>query len=192
MGLREDREAAALDALHQPHLPQRPVAPQMMREHAPGEHLQLSLATGRRQSGVTHVIPQIKPLIIDPTRPRLAERNHRQPLPITRHQAQTRIDMRQQPLIPRRIAGKDQHTRHMHVRRRVLQIQKRRIKRTKPVLAHPIRHDTPTSPPAPQAPEEPLSRRRRRRPSPHGLASPVISSRASPTCRWLARGAGPF
>ena len=136
MGLGEDREAVAFDSLHEPHLPQRPVAPQMVGEDASREHLQLVLAPRRGQRGVTHVVAQIEVLVVDPARAGLGERNLRQALPIARHQAEARVDVRQQPIIRGRVSGEDQRTPHVHVRRSVLQMQERCVERTEPIPGH--------------------------------------------------------
>ena len=136
VGLGEKREPAAFDALHEPHLPQRPVAPQMVGEDAAGEHLQLVLAPRRRQRGVAHVVAQVEVLVVDPARAGLGERNLRQALPIARHQAETRVDVRQQPIVRGRVSGEDQRTTHVHVRRSVLQMQERCVQRAEPIPGH--------------------------------------------------------
>ena len=105
MGLGEDREAVAIEALHEPHLPQRPVAAQVVREDAAGEHLQLVLAARLRERGVAHVVAQIEALVVDPARAGLGERNLRDALPVTRHQAEARLDVRQQPLVRGWLSG---------------------------------------------------------------------------------------
>jgi hypothetical protein len=43
MGLGDEREAVALDALHEPHLPERLGAVERLRMHAGGERAQLRL-----------------------------------------------------------------------------------------------------------------------------------------------------
>ena len=136
VGLGEDREAIAIEALHEPHLPQRPVAAQVVREDAGGEHLQLVVAARLRERGVAHVVAQVEALVVDPARAGLGERNLRDALPVTRHQAEARLDVGQQPLVWRWLPGEDQHRRHVHVRGRILQLQERCIKRAEPVFGH--------------------------------------------------------
>ena len=99
MSLGEDREAAAIEALHEPHLPQRPVAAQVMGKDAAGEHLQFVLAARLRQRGVAQVVAQVKALVVDPARAGLGERNLRDTLPVARHQPKARLDVGQQPLV---------------------------------------------------------------------------------------------
>ena len=136
VGLREDREAAAIETLHEPHLPQRPVAAQVVREDSAGEHLQLVLAARLRERGVAHVVAQVEALVVDPARAGLGERNLRDALPVTRHQAEARLDVGQQPLVWGWLPGEDQRPRHVHVRGRVFQLQERCIERTEPVFGH--------------------------------------------------------
>ena len=56
VGLADDREAAVLEALDQPQLPQRLRAVELLGEEARGEVAELLLAAGRGKRGVAHVV----------------------------------------------------------------------------------------------------------------------------------------
>ena len=66
--LRHDREAVVLEALHQPHLPQRLRAVELLREHPARELLQLAVVAGRGQGGMAHVVLDVEPRVVDPHR----------------------------------------------------------------------------------------------------------------------------
>ena len=136
MRLGEDREAVAVEPLDEPHLPQRPVAAQVVGEDTARQHLQLVLRARRRQRRVADVVAQVEALVVDPARPRLCERDLRDALPVARHQAQARLDVGQEQLVRRRLPGEDQRGRDVHVRGRVLQVQERRVQRAEAVSGH--------------------------------------------------------
>jgi hypothetical protein len=52
------------------------------------------------------------------------------------HQAEPRLDVREQPLVRGRIAGEDEGGGDVHVPRRVLQVQERGIEWAEPVSGH--------------------------------------------------------
>ena len=60
VGLRDQREAAALEPLHDPDLPQRLRAVEPLGEDAPHELAQLVVAAGLRQGGVAHVVVEVE------------------------------------------------------------------------------------------------------------------------------------
>ena len=71
---------AAVDALHEPQLPQRSVAVEHLRHEALGELEQLTPAPGRGQRGEPHVVGDVEALVVDPHRPAPPERHRHHPL----------------------------------------------------------------------------------------------------------------
>ena len=66
VGLGDQREAVVLEALDQPHLPQRLGAVELLGEDARGQVLQLLLAARRGQRGVAHVVLEVEARVVDP------------------------------------------------------------------------------------------------------------------------------
>ena len=69
VGLGQDREAVALQALRQPQLPERLRAVQLLGEDAPGQPFQLRLAARLGQRGVADVVGQVEVDVVRPERP---------------------------------------------------------------------------------------------------------------------------
>ena len=86
VGLRQHREAVALEALDEPDLPERLVAVELLGEHAAGEVPQLLLGAGGGERGRAHVVAQVQVRVVDPLRAALAERHEGEPLAVARHQ----------------------------------------------------------------------------------------------------------
>ena len=66
VGLRDQREAVALEPLHQPDLPQRLGAVQALGEDPPGQPAQLVLRARRGQRRVAHVVVDVEARVVDP------------------------------------------------------------------------------------------------------------------------------
>jgi hypothetical protein len=69
MGLGDQGEALALQALDQPELPQRFAAVELLGEDAADQLAQLRLASGRRERRVAHVVGDVEAGIVDPEGP---------------------------------------------------------------------------------------------------------------------------
>jgi hypothetical protein len=93
VGLGHDREAVALDAVDEPHLPERLRPVQALGEDTRCERAQLIFTRRRGQGGVPHVIAQVETGIVDPLRPALAERDEPELLPEARHEVEARRDV---------------------------------------------------------------------------------------------------
>ncbi len=87
VGLGQQGEAVALQALHQPQLPERLGAVELLREDARGEALQLLLAARLGQRRVADVVGQVEVDVVGPERPPGLQRRHDQPLAEARHLA---------------------------------------------------------------------------------------------------------
>ena len=68
MGFGDQCEAVVLEALDQPHLPQRLGAVELLGEDPCGQALQLDPGPGRRQRRVAHVVLEVEVRVIDPHR----------------------------------------------------------------------------------------------------------------------------
>jgi hypothetical protein len=86
VGLADDREAAALDAVDQPHLPDRlrPVEP--LGEDARRERAQLVLAPGGGERSVADVVVEVEVGVVDPDWPALTKRDEAKLLAETRNE----------------------------------------------------------------------------------------------------------
>ena len=88
MGLGDDGEAIAAQALDEPELPERPVAVEPLREDAAGERLERLLVGGLGQRGVADVVVGVEVRVVDPHGPALVEGNEGEPLAIARDEVQ--------------------------------------------------------------------------------------------------------
>ena len=121
MGLRDHREAAALDPLHEPHLPQGLRAVEALGEHAAGEVAQLLEAGRLGQRGVAHVVAGVEVRVVDPHRARLRERRERELLAVARDEVQARLELRHEVVVLRRLALEEHAGADVHVGARVLE-----------------------------------------------------------------------
>jgi hypothetical protein len=124
VGLGEQREAVALEPLGHPDLPQRLVAVERLREHAPGERAQLVLGPRRGQRGRADVVAEVQVRVVDPARAALVERDEREPLAVPRDEVEAAVDVVEQLVVARRPAGEGHHRGDVHVRGGVLEVQK--------------------------------------------------------------------
>ena len=86
MALCDDREAIALDAVDEPHLPDRLRAVEPLREDPRREVPELLLRARRRQGGVADVVVEVELGVVDPYRPALPVGDEPQLLAEPRHQ----------------------------------------------------------------------------------------------------------
>ncbi|UUY02371.1 hypothetical protein LRS13_16905 [Svornostia abyssi] len=86
--LAQHRPLAIAKALDHPDLPQRPVAVEALREHAPCEPAELLVAAGMRQGGVAQVVPEVEVRVVDPDGPSLLCRDLRDALAIAGHEVE--------------------------------------------------------------------------------------------------------
>ena len=133
MGLGYEREAVILEALDQPHLPQRLRAVQLLREDARGQAAQLLPAPGRGQRGVANVVLEVEVGIVHPHRPAAVERRGGQLVAIARHEMQPPADLLQQLAHRRRRALDDDQAADVHVGVGSLLVQKGCVDRGEPV-----------------------------------------------------------
>jgi hypothetical protein len=144
MSLAEQREArafarrvvASLESLHQPDLPERLRAIELLGEDAARQVLQLLLTAGRRQRRGANVVLEVEVRVVDPDRPSLVQRHRAQLLPEARHEREPGLDVLQKLGVGRRRAFEDRHRGHVHVRCGVLQMQEGRVQRGEPVSVH--------------------------------------------------------
>ena len=141
VGLRQHREAVALEPVDQPDLPERLVAVELLGEDASGEVLELLLRARSRQRGGAHVVAQVQVGVVDPPRPALAERHERQALAVARHQPEAALDGLEQLVVGRRRPFEDHHAGHVHVGGAVLQMEERRVEPCQSIRGHGPRLD---------------------------------------------------
>jgi hypothetical protein len=123
VGLRDDREAPAVEPLDEVELPQRLGPVQREGEQAPGEVAQLLIGAGRGQGAVAQVVAGVEVRIVDPHRAPLAERHVGQLLAVARHEVHARLDRLDQLAVGGRLAFEDEDARHVHVRAAALEVQ---------------------------------------------------------------------
>ena len=121
------------DLVDEPDLPQRLLAVELLREHAPGEPAQLLVARGRRQRGVAHVVADVEVRVVDPHGRDGAERREREPLAVARDEVQAGVDVRDEVVVRRRRALEEQHGAHVHVGAVLLESQKGGVEAGQPV-----------------------------------------------------------
>ncbi len=127
VGLRQQREAVAVEPVDQPQLPERLVAVERLGEDAAGEIAQLLLVARLRQPGVAQVVAQVEVRVVDPARAALPERDEREALAEPRHEVQAAVDVLEQLDVAGRLALEDDHRGDVHVRRVVLEVEERGV-----------------------------------------------------------------
>ena len=129
VGLREQGEAAVVQALDEPQLPQRLRAIQALGEHAPGERQQRRFVTGLGQGGVADVVGEVERRVVDPQRPAGLERRDRELLAVAGDEVQARLDVGEELVEPGRLALEDREPADVHVRVRLLLREEARVDR---------------------------------------------------------------
>ena len=127
VGLRDQREAPALEALHEPRLPQRLGAIEPLRVDPRGQRAQLFLGARGRQRRVADVVLEVERAVVDPDRPARLKRRERQLVAVARHEVQPRPDVVQEVVVRRRRTFEDQHRPDVHVAVRPLLRQERGV-----------------------------------------------------------------
>jgi len=115
VGLGEEREAIALQPLHQPHLPQRLRAVERLRKDPGGQSAQLPFGAGGGQRGMADVVGEVEAGVVCPQRPPGLKRREDELLAEARHEIEPRADLVEEVLVAGRRALEDQHRPHMHV-----------------------------------------------------------------------------
>ncbi len=133
VGLREQREALALQPLHQPQLPERLRAVELLGELPRHHVLQLLLGAGRGQRRVADVVLEVERRVVDPERaPRLQGRDG-ELLAEAGDEVEAAADVLDQVVVARRRTLEDQHPADVHVARIGLVAEKRGIDRTEAI-----------------------------------------------------------
>ena len=138
VALADDREAAVVQALDQPQLPERLAAVELLGEDPRRQVAQLLVGAGRRQRGLAHVVLEVEVRVVDPDRPALVERHGAQLLAEARHQVQARGDVVAELLVGGRRALEDDRAGDVHVRARPLHVQEGRVQPGQPVSSHSV------------------------------------------------------
>ena len=133
VGLGEDREAVALEALHQPQLPERLGAVELLREDPRGERPQLVLAAGLGQPRVADVVGEVEVDVVGPERPARLERRLDEPLSEAGHQVEAAAHVLDEVDVERRRPLEDQDRADVHVAGGALVGQERGVDRGQPV-----------------------------------------------------------
>ena len=118
--LADQREAISLEPLHQPHLPERLRAVELLGEDAADQQLELVVVAGLGQRRVAHVVAHVQPRVVDPDRAAGLQRREGELLPVARHQVQARLDVIGELVVGRRRPLEDAHAADVHVRALVL------------------------------------------------------------------------
>ena len=133
VGLADQRELVVLEALHEPHLPERlrPVEP--LREDPPDQERELVLVARRGQRRVAYVILEVEPRVVHPDGTTGLEWREGELLPVTRDQMEPRRDVVGELVIARRRALEHAHAADVHVRGLVLLSEEAGVCRAEPV-----------------------------------------------------------
>ena len=137
--LGDQREAAVVEPLDEPQLPQRLRAVELLRVDARGQRAQLLLAAGARERGVAQVVLEVEARVVDPQRPAGLERRHRELLPVARDEVQPAADVVGEVREGRRRALEDHHGADVHVRVRPFLGEEGRVHRGEPIAVR-LRH----------------------------------------------------
>jgi len=120
VGLADDGEAPAVEAIDQPDLPERLGAIQPLGEQPSGQPLQRRVVAGTGQRRVPDVIPRVVMGVVCPHRPALFQGDVGEPLAVARNQVHARVEMLDQ-LVRRRGLALEHHDRgDVHVGRPVV------------------------------------------------------------------------
>ena len=136
VGLADDREAVAVEALGEPHLPERLGAVELLGEDPRRKVSQLLLGARGREGGAPHVVLEVQMRVVDPDRPALAEGHEAKLLAKARHQVQSRVDVVAELLVRGGRALEDRRRGDVHVGAVALQVKERRVQSAEPVLSH--------------------------------------------------------
>jgi hypothetical protein len=132
--LRDEREAPALDAVDEVHLPQRARPVERLREQPAGERGELRLAVGVRQRRVPDVEGQVEARVVDPAGAQEAAGRPREALAVARQPVQAPADHQREIVVGRRIAVEQQDPADVHVRGGVLDLQERSVESAQPLV----------------------------------------------------------
>ena len=141
--LGDDREAVLADALDEPELPQRLRAVEPLGEDAAGERPQLVLARRWRERRVADVVVGVEVRVVDPDRPRLAQRRERELLPVAGDEAQPALDLSDELTVGGRLALEDEARAHVHVRAARLEGEERGVEAGEPFGSGHLRELSP-------------------------------------------------
>ena len=133
MGLGDQREAVLLEALDQPHLPQRLGAVELLREDPRGQVLQLLPAARGRQRGVADVVLGVEAGVVDPHRPAAVERRVGELVAVARDEVQAPADLFEELVHAGRRAFDDRQAADVHVRHGALLVEEAGVDRSQPV-----------------------------------------------------------
>ncbi len=136
MALSDDREAVSLEALGEPHLPERLGSVELLGEDPRREDPQLLLRAGRRQRSLAHVVVEIEVGVVDPDRPALAEGDEAQLLAEAGDEVEAGADVLAELVLAGRRSLEDRGRGDVHVGAVSLHVQERAIEPGKPVLTH--------------------------------------------------------
>ena len=139
VGLGDQREAVVLEALDQPHLPQRLRAVELLGEDPRGQVLQLLPAARRGQRGVADVVLEVEARVVDPHGAAAVERRVGELVPVAGNEVQPPADLLEELVHRRRRPFDDRQAADVHVRDRALLVQERGVYRGQPIevtLAH--------------------------------------------------------
>ena len=127
VGLEDHREAAAGEAVDQPHLPERLAAVEALAEDAGDQALELLVVAGRGQRGVAHVVVEVEVGVVGPERAAGLEARPDEALAVARHEVQARLDVRLEEAELGRRALEDHHAADVHVRAGALLDEERSV-----------------------------------------------------------------
>ena len=131
--LRDQRPAPALEPLHDPHLPERLAAVEVLGEDPPGQVAQLLVAAGRRHRRVPDVVQDLEVGVVHPDRPPQLQRHHPHLLPVARDQRQLAGHHPDDVAVGGRRALEDRDVADVHRVVVVLDREKGRVERVHPV-----------------------------------------------------------
>jgi hypothetical protein len=129
VGLADDREPVARQALDEPDLPQRLAAVELLGEQPAGEPPELVVAARGGQPRVAQVVAEVEVRVVDPDRAALLERDARQPLAVARDEVQARLQRVEQVVVLGRLALERHDRGDMHVRAGVLDVEEGGVER---------------------------------------------------------------
>jgi hypothetical protein len=82
------------------------------------------------------VVAQVQVRVVDPARAPLAERDEGEPLAVAGHERQAPLEHLEQLVVGGRRALEQHHAGHVHVRRRVLEVEEGRVEAGQTIAWH--------------------------------------------------------
>jgi hypothetical protein len=131
--LGDQREAVALEALHEPHLPERLRAVEALREDAPDQKRELVVVARGGERRVPDVVVEVQARVVHPNRLARLERREGELLPVAGDKMEAGLDVLDELVVARRRPLEDADSADVHVRGLFFLGEEAGVRRAEPV-----------------------------------------------------------